>query len=57
MDKLLVMVFAPPKRDFVTMLLNFCFCTQDKFVMVVTPGYARLPVIKFLHPDKFLAPI
>ncbi len=27
-------------------LLNFCSCPQDKFVMVVAPGYAHLPAIK-----------
>jgi len=38
MGKLLVTLFAPPRRDFVASLLNFCSCTQDKFVMVVAPA-------------------
>jgi len=50
------MVFAPPGRDFVASLLNFCSCTQDKFVMVVAPGHVYLPAIKILHRNKFLAP-
>ena len=55
MGKLFVMVFAPPRRDFVASLLNFCSCTQDKFVMVVAPGHAHLPAIKILHLDKLLS--
>jgi hypothetical protein len=39
MGKLLVTLFAPPGRDFVATLLNFCSCTQDKFVMVIAPGH------------------
>ena len=42
MGKLLVTVFAPLKRDFVSAgwrILNFCSCTQDKFVMVLAPGH------------------
>jgi hypothetical protein len=34
-----VTVFVPPWRDFVAKLLNFCACTQDKFVMVLAPGH------------------
>ena len=33
-----------------------CSCTQDKFVMVVAPGYTHLHAIKIIHLDKFLAP-
>jgi hypothetical protein len=61
MGKLLVTLFAPPRRDFVASLLNFCSCTQDKFVMVVAPAlrsaqgrHAHLHAIKILHRDKFL---
>jgi len=56
MGKLFVTLFAPPRRDFVATLLNFCTCTQDKFIMAFAPGHAHLHVIKILHFDKFLAP-
>jgi hypothetical protein len=59
MGKLFVTLFAPPGRDFVSAcwrILNFCSCTQDKFVMVVAPGHAHLHAIKILYLDKFLAP-
>jgi hypothetical protein len=49
MGKLFVTVFAPPGRDFVATLLNFCSCTQDKFVMVLAPGYVHLLAIKIKH--------
>jgi hypothetical protein len=35
-----------PFGRFVAMLLNFCTCTQNKFVMVVAPGQAHLLAIK-----------
>jgi hypothetical protein len=57
MDKLFVTLFAPPRRDFVFAnwrILNFCSCTQDKFLMVVAPGHAHLPAIEILHRDKLL---
>jgi hypothetical protein len=38
MGKLFVTLFAPPRRDFVAGLLNFCFCTQDRFVIVLAPA-------------------
>ena len=34
-----VTLFAPPGRGFVATLLNFCSCTQDSFVLVLTPGH------------------
>ena len=54
--KLFVTLFAPPWRDFVATLLNFCSCSQDRLVMAVAPGHAHLHAIKILHLDKFLAP-
>jgi hypothetical protein len=33
-----------------------CSCTQDKFIMVVTPGHAHMHAIEILHRDKFLPP-
>ena len=36
-----VTFFTPPRRDFVSAnrrILNFCSCTQDKFVLVVAPA-------------------
>jgi len=50
------MLFAPPWRDFVATLLNFCSCCQDKFVMKAKPGLAHLHAIEIMHHDKFLAP-
>jgi hypothetical protein len=44
-----VMLFAPPGRDFVAKLLNFCSCSQDKFVMVAAPGHAHLPARKIRY--------
>jgi hypothetical protein len=38
MGKLFVTLFAPPGRGFVATLLNFCSCTQDKFVMLYASG-------------------
>jgi hypothetical protein len=62
--------FCPAKAGFrlrQRRILNFCYCTQDKFVMVLAPGHptslryvgqsAHLPVIKFVTGDKFAAPI
>ena len=43
---------VPPWRDFVAALLNFCSCTQDKFVMAVAPGHAHLHAIRILYRDK-----
>jgi hypothetical protein len=59
MGKLFVMVFAPPRRDFVTAswrILNFCFCTQDRFVMVVAPGHEfslKQSTGLFLYPQPY----
>jgi hypothetical protein len=39
---MLVMVFAPPGRGFVAMLLNFCSCSLDNFVIAYT---ATAPVL------------
>jgi hypothetical protein len=33
-------------------LLNFCSCTQDKFVIAVAPRHAHLPAIKILYPRR-----
>ncbi|GEM_PF-6277680 len=33
------------------------FLLSRKFIVLGAPGYAHLPSIKFLHRDKFLAPI
>jgi hypothetical protein len=60
MGKLFVMLFAPPRRDFVSAswrILNFYSCTQDKFIMVLAPGHAHLASIIILHRDRFLASI
>ena len=51
MGKLFVTLFAPPRRDFVAGLLNFCFCTQDRFLMVYTP-IAPVPATSFVTGDK-----
>ena len=37
-----VTLFAPPGRGFVAALLNFCYCTQDKFVLRAKPGLPHL---------------
>ena len=50
-------VFAPPRRDFVATLLNFCSCTYDKLISTVAPGLAHLHAINILHLDYFLVPI
>jgi len=57
MGKLFVTIFAPPGRGFVAALLNFCSCTQDKFVIAVAPGHAHLHATKILHHDRFLAKV
>jgi len=55
-----VTVFAPPWRDFVSAsrrILNFCSCTQDRFVMEDKPGQCHCNTINFVTGDKYIVRI
>jgi hypothetical protein len=47
----------PLKRGFVASLLNFCSCTQDKFVMVVAPALRSAQGARIYTQFKFCTEI